>query len=171
MFRFKCGSCDNWHAGMPALTCQVPDMLLHVPPAERAERVLLSSDLAVLDAKHFFIRVCMDTPIQGSEQCFNWGFWVEVDEADFVHYIKADESNETCAPFRGALANTLPFYEESLGVPMFVRPQEEGLRPLAEPADERSDFARQFRDGMPLKTAHEYIAIVLHPVTGLEGAH
>lgn len=171
MFRFKCGSCDNWHEGNPALACQVPDVLLRVRPAERAERVLLNSDLAVLDGKQFFIRVCMDTPIQDSEEFFNWGFWVEVSEADFGRYIKADESNETCAPFNGTLANALPFYEESLGVPVLVRPQEEGLRPVVEPTDERSDFARQFRDGMPLKTAHEYIAIVLHPVTGSASVH
>ena len=171
MFRFKCGSCDNLHEGKPALACQVPDALLRVHPAERAERVRLNSDLAVLDDKQFFIRVCMDTPIQGSDEFFNWGFWVEVSEADFVRYIKADETGETCASFNATLANTLPFYEESRGVPVLVRPQEEGLRPLVEPTDERSDFARQFRTGMPLNTAHAYIALVLHPGTGSASAH
>lgn len=163
MFRFKCGNCDEWHEGAPSLACQVPDMLLAVPPKERRARVQIGSEVAVLDEKHFFIRACMNVPIQGTEAHFTWGLWADVSSRDFFDYCELSEKGAVGGPYQGRLANSLPFYPDCLSIPVSVQPQSGDQRPLLLTPDGESSLARHLREGMPEQDAKAYFERVLHP--------
>jgi hypothetical protein len=163
MFRFKCGSCDEWHEGAPSLACQVPDLLLSVPPQERKARVDLNSDAAVLDKKRFFVRACMQVPINGTQEHFLWGLWAEVSRDDFFAYCESSEKGIVTGPYRGTLANFLPFYPDCLGIPVSLELQPGDQRPLLFTPEGDSSLARHLREGMSEQDARAYFESILHP--------
>jgi hypothetical protein len=165
MFRFKCGNCDEWHEGPPSLECRVPDPLLAVPPHQRQARVSLTSETAVLDGAHFFVRTCMEVPIKGTGNNFVWGLWVEVTEQDILDYSDMSQKGTVGGPYRGALANSLPFYPDCLGMPVSVQPQPGDKRPLLFTPEGESSLARHLRDGMTELEARTFFERVLHPGT------
>jgi hypothetical protein len=163
MFRFKCGNCDAWHEGAPSLACQVPDPLLTVPPHERRARVFISSETAVLDKTRYFVRACMEVPINGTEDSFIWGLWAEVKQEDFLDYCATSEKGTVGGPYRGSLANSLPFYADCFGIPVSVEPRPGDQRPLLQTPDGDSGLARHLKGGMPEQDARAYFERILHP--------
>ena len=72
MFRYECSCCGKVHEGVPGLAYDAP-----APFKEQSEEVqqagFLNSDLCTYedaDGKHYFIRVCLEVPIDGCEEPF-----------------------------------------------------------------------------------------------------
>jgi hypothetical protein len=136
---------------------------MRIHPREREARVDLHSDVAVLDKKHFFIRASMLVPIKGTEDHFVWGLWAEVSQDDFFAYCESAEKGIVSGTYRGTLANSLPFYQDCLGIPVSVELQPENQIPQLFTPEGDSGLARHLRDGMTEQEARAYFESVVHP--------
>ncbi|KWU17759.1 DUF2199 domain-containing protein [Burkholderia cenocepacia] len=154
--------CDEWHEGAPSASFMVPDDLLEVPPAQRTSRVELTSETAVLDGTRFFLRATLDIPIQGESQSFNWAIWVEVSKEELLDYEEAAEQDAVRGPYRGLLANRVPPYESSLGLPVTVTQRPDNQRPWLEPLGDQR-LAVDYRDGMTAENAARIFERIAHP--------
>jgi hypothetical protein len=96
MFRFKCGKCGNWHDGGSSAAFELPDLCLALSPSERQGRMDYHEDLIVLDGQYFFIRACLEIPIENTEERFLWGLWVSVSKENFGRYL--DSFDELTQP-------------------------------------------------------------------------
>ena len=67
---FTCSCCGEVHDGLADLVFDAPYYYHTVPPEQRQERCLLTSDLCSIDNEDFFIRGCLDIPIIGRPERF-----------------------------------------------------------------------------------------------------
>jgi len=112
MFRFKCTSCNAWHEGMPTFAADAPLYFYSVPTEQRGSRCVLGSDTRVVDRKQFFVRGCLEIPVQGESDPFIWGVWVSISKerfGDFAACFDAPKRSHI-GPFFGWLSAELPLY-------------------------------------------------------------
>ena len=109
---------------------KLPDVVWAIPETERLTRAKFGSDLCQLGSR-FFIRCVLKLPFNEQPGYCGWGVWVEVAESDFYRYVELydkDGSSEPSVP--GALANAMPGYPDTLGLPVLVQFQSSTSRPL-----------------------------------------
>ena len=86
MFSFKCASCGEVHEGMPNFGAHAPLSYYDVPQDERDSRCDLGSGDCVIDEEMFFVRGCIDIPVIGEEEPFNFDISRETVLADAVRF-------------------------------------------------------------------------------------
>ena len=134
---YKCGSCDQWHEGLP-LTWHVaePAPLQAVPADEWEERVTLSSDQCILelDGTHYFMRGLLRIPIHGRADELEHGVWMSLSEANFERAgeLWETEGRESEPPYVGWLCTQVPGYEDSMYLKARMHTRPVGERPLIE---------------------------------------
>lgn len=153
-YRYKCSTCESWHEGFPDIGYSQPAYAAGIPADERDTRVLLTSDLCVVDNEHFFIRCILPVPLRGTDELFCWGVWSTLSKKNFKRYEASyDDDMSDWDPMFGYLSNRLPNYPDTLGLKLLVKTQAQGQRPIAtlEPTDH--PLAIEQRDGMPVEAA------------------
>jgi len=135
---YKCGSCDDWHEGVPlCFHAEAPAQVGLVPDDEWPQRVTLGSDQCILeldDGTHYFMRGLLRIPIRGREDFVEHGVWVSLSEAS---YERAGELWETVGresepPYFGWLCTEVPGYTDTMLLKTRVFTQPVGARPLLE---------------------------------------
>jgi hypothetical protein len=109
---------------------EAPDVWAVMPPVWRESRGELNGELCKSDDK-YFIKGNLWIPVIESEQEFNWTVWVEINQNDYERSIELWETagRELEPPYPGKLANELPGYEHSKGLPLQVVTMGVGERP------------------------------------------
>ncbi|MGO4221084.1 DUF2199 domain-containing protein [Lysobacter sp. TAF61] len=129
-FSFVCPTCGDTHEGMPTdHGWKLPDVVWDIPEGERSCRGKFNSDLCQLGDR-FFIRCVLKLPFTEQSGYYGWGAWVELSETDFYRYVAIydkDGSEEPTVP--GAIANAMPGYSQTLGMPVMVQFQGSTSRP------------------------------------------
>jgi hypothetical protein len=87
-FTFQCVTCGKTHEGMPSFGASAPLSYYEVPVEEREARCDLGSDDCVIDGEHFFVRGCIEIPVQGETEPFSWGVWVSLSQASHLEWLK-----------------------------------------------------------------------------------
>jgi hypothetical protein len=131
-FSFKCSSCDEIHEGIPTFGADAPSLYYWMPEDERATRAVLSSDLCVIDNERFLVRGCIEIPVEGEEDPFVWGVWVDVSERDFrvIERLFGVEKRAHVGPFAGYLGSELPCYPDStFNLHVVAHLRDDGIRP------------------------------------------
>ena len=82
-FEFRCDACGEIHKGMPGFGADAPLSYYVIPEAERLTRCELGSDDCVIDRHSFFVRGCLEIPVQGVDEPLVWGVWVSLSEQSF----------------------------------------------------------------------------------------
>lgn len=162
-YRFKCSSCHNWHEGFPDIGFDQPLYASEVPERERKRRVLLTSDLCIVDDEHFFVRCMLLIPINETNDKFGWGIWSTLSKDNFLRYQKQfDDDMSGWQPMFGYLSNRIPEYPDTLNLKLSVQPMRRGDRPHAtlEPTDH--PLAVDQRNGMSLEKALKIADPFLH---------
>ncbi|TLM76691.1 DUF2199 domain-containing protein [Microbulbifer harenosus] len=134
-FKFKCNCCGEIHEGIPSFGADYPITVLQIPESEREERVDLGSDDCVIDEKDFYIRGCIEIPVQGYEEPFVWGAWVSLSEESFLKYVEyfGKEKRSHVGPFFGWLCSDYIVYpEQCLNLKTRVHLRDNGIRPFIE---------------------------------------
>jgi len=109
---------------------QMPDEVFSLNEGERESRAQIDSDLCRLDDR-YFLRGVVYLPVNDSDKEFGWGIWAEVSEDRFFEYVRNYESdNSNKAQFSGKVANSLPYYPETLNISLQVKLGNETQRPL-----------------------------------------
>ena len=115
----QCSTCGEFHdIENMEVAFDSPDAYLQIPTEERNTRVKLNADFCVIDGVRFFIRGVVPVPVDTRDRDYCWGVWAEIDEPSFELILKTwnDDDVSHLDPIPGSIANTVPEYEDSLGL-------------------------------------------------------
>ena len=158
---FVCAVCGKTHAGPNEPGFQLPDEVWAIPEPERSTRAKFSADLCQLGDR-YFVRSVLILPFTETNGDFGWGVWVEVERHVFERYLslfQVDGSAEP--PHSGTLANALPSYDATLGMPVLIQFGDRKQRPsVFFPASDQSKLALEQRHGIDAARYHEILAAI-----------
>lgn len=162
---FVCATCGQEHEGLPQdYSFGLPDEVYELKFIDRYLRVRSNSDLCTLDDSRHFIRGVIPLPFQDSDAEYCWGVWVEVSREDHNKYVRGYYDDLSAEPrFSGRLANSIPGYSETAGLPVTVQFGAEGKRPnyYIDPTTEHGLVAEQ-RQGITSTRHHAMLEAVGH---------
>jgi hypothetical protein len=162
-FRWKCGSCEEWHTG-PCL-----DFTYESPDYWRAEydetnrraqllpswsqnrgKTFLDEDYCAIDGEDFFVRGLIHLPIIGTSETLRWGVWGSLSRENFEILLKArDETNRAELPSMFSwLSTRLPEYPDTLSLKMWGHFQKAGERPSFELEPTNHPLSREYHNGI-----------------------
>lgn len=156
---FICAVCGQSHAGAPTDTAYtLPDSVWALPLDEREDKAKWTTDLCSM-GDDYFIRCLLEIPFTDQPGYYGWGAWAKVEKQDFRKYLEFyDKDGSIEPPIPGTLANELPTYGATLGVPVLVRLRTSDQRPGIEfAADTDHPLAREARSGMSYARFHEVL--------------
>jgi hypothetical protein len=162
---YTCRTCGQYHEGIPlSYGAEAPELWYSIPEKERLTRVERSSDLCVIDGKHFFILGNIEIPILKTKDLFVWSAWVSLSESNFKRSLELWETanRETEPPYFGWLQTILPGYTNTLGLKTHVHTRPVGQRPFIQLEATDHLLAVDQREGIPWQRVQEIAEIVLH---------
>ena len=142
-------------------------MYANLTREERDTRAEISSDQCIIDGQWFFIRGCLDVPVNESTEPFVWGLWASVREEVFDEISAAWEEpgrERIRGSFKGRLANSLSTYPTTLNMKTKIVIQPMGTRPLFILEELEHPFAAEQQSGITEQRAQELAALLLHQV-------
>jgi hypothetical protein len=133
--------------------------VLYVPASEREVRVKLSADTCVIDGREYFIRGCLEIPVQEQSTPFIWGVWAEVSESAWREY-QASCGESPKRPFIGRLPSVPPIYEDS--EPNVEIQTRSGIRPSFRVIPDDHPIAQHQREGFTVKDVRTIAEKIAH---------
>jgi hypothetical protein len=163
-FEFTCASCGQVHRGMPTFGADAPLSYYEVPLAERERRCSLGTDDCVIDDRWFFVRGCIEIPVQGETDQFSWGVWVSLSEDSFKRWIACfdDKHRSHIGPFFGWLNAWLKPYPDTMNLKTRVHLRDSGIRPYVELEPTDHPLAIEQRNGISKARLAEIYAQMVH---------
>jgi hypothetical protein len=147
-----------------------PDEYLRIPVEEREHRTRCGNDWCRLrdadgDNEQFFLRVTLPVEVLGEGRRLHWGIWVEVSQIVYQRVMdlwdEPDQASEP--PLQGRLANQLPDYPSTLGLPGWIRLIGPGTAPnLHLQLELDHPLAREQRSGVYPERVMEWVGRFLH---------
>lgn len=127
---FLCSTCGKSHEGLPTDTgYTLPDEVWAIPESERADHAKWTKDLCQFGERYFF-RCLLPVPFVSRPGYYGWGVWAEVKYEDFDRYYKLYDKDGSAEPeMLGTLANAVPGYGRTLGLPICVQLRSSTSRP------------------------------------------
>ena len=127
---FVCNTCGDTHEGLPTdLAWTLPDVVWSIPEADRTSLAKFDTDRCQLGDR-FFIRCILKLPFREQSGYYGWGVWVELPETSFYRYVELyDEDGSSEPVVSGHIANEIPAYPSTLGLPVTVQFQDSTSRP------------------------------------------
>ena len=140
-----------------------PDFLATIPKEKREKRVLLDSDLCVVDNRHFFIRGLLALPILGTAQSFDWLVWVSLSKKNFNRAADLWETpgREKEPPYFGWLNTRLPTYPDTSELKVNVHTLAVSKRPTIELEQSDHPLSLEQREGITVERAKSLAKQVL----------
>lgn len=164
MLRYECSCCGKVHEGTPSFGYDAPAPFREQSADVQAAGVL-NSDFCMYsdeDGEHYFIRVCLEVPIEGYDDPFIWGVWTSLSKESFDRYLDTYESPDTSDCYFGWLCNRLPYYPDTYAMKLDVCPRDNGTRPFAVPEETDHPLSVDFHQGLSEARAIEIAEHVLH---------
>jgi hypothetical protein len=126
-----------------------------IPAAERASRAKFDTDRCQLGDR-FFIRCVVKLPFNEQPGYYGWGVWVELPESSFYRYDELYDEDGSGEPVvSGQIANEIPAYPSTLGLPVTVQFQDSTSRPTVNvPATSNHPLAAQQSNGVDHQQYH-----------------
>lgn len=149
---------------MPSFGAHAPLSYYGVPEEERARRCDLGSDDCVIDKQQYFVRGCIEIPVQGETESFSWGVWVSLSEANFLLWLKyfGEEKRSQVGPFFGWLNAWLKPYPDTIGLKTMVHLRDDGIRPYVELEPTDHPLAIEQRTGITVERVAELYSLMMH---------
>jgi len=132
---YNCKSCGKYHEGLPlSYAAEMPEICYSIEEQEIEKRVEITSDLCVVDEKHFFILGNVEIPIINSDKNFIWSVWVSLSKTNFEKTCKfwEEEGREKEPPYFGWFSTQLYYYPDTLNLKTLVHTRPVGTRPYIE---------------------------------------
>ncbi len=162
---FICSCCGKQHREVPLSFCaDFPDPYAYLSPEERDARAVVSSDQCIIDQEQFYVRGCLEIPIQGTDEVFLWGVWSKLKEEVFdeiSEYWDVRGREERIGPYKGLLANSLTLYAETLNLRLRIEVRPLGVRPTFHVEDLDHPLAIEQTNGITNDKAQEYACLLL----------
>ncbi len=163
-FEFKCVRCGQIHRGMPAFGADHPLSYFAVPENERAHRRVAGSDDCIIDGKWYFVRGCLEIPVHGAEESFEWGVWVSLSEASYRQWRDCfgQSKRSHIGPFFGWLNTWLKPYPDTVNLKTMAHLRDNGIRPRIELEPTEHPLAVEQREGISPERLAEIYALMMH---------
>jgi hypothetical protein len=155
---WTCRCCGKQYDTLPMSYAPVaPDLWMSIPEAERGERGELTSDTCVIDGKYFFVLGCLEIPVTGCQDRFNWGVWVSVSQQSFnrIGELWDAELRDTEPPFFGWLCTNISNYPQTFELKTQVHLRNSGIRPFIELEPTDHPLAIEQRHGITIQRVEE----------------
>lgn len=164
MFSYQCTACDEVHEGIPSYAAMAPLSYEQIPESERAERAVLGSDDCMIDDATYFVRCCIDIPVEGEAQPFIWGVWVSLSKASFMEWGSSFELKQRAhvGPFFGWLNTDLMLYPSTVNLKTRVHLRDGFARPSIELEQDGHPLAIEQRDGISRARLAEILTFMRH---------
>jgi len=116
------------------------------------------------DGIHYFIRACLDIPINGTEQSFTWGVWCSLSEASYLEISEHWENpaRVNMGPYFGWLCTRVPEYPDTMFLKTHVHNRAVGQRPLVELEQTDHPLSIHQNKGISVKDLQGIVQEVLH---------
>lgn len=161
--RFQCGTCNEWHEGLPHVAFAAPTPYLLLTDTERAAIASMTADTCSIGGEDFFVRGVIELPILGTEEVWGIGVWVSLSRRNFERYIELFRcANPQEGPYFGWLSNSIPLYPETglLRTTVHLRPAP--ARPAITLESTDHPLAVHQREGIPLHDVQRLVELSLH---------
>jgi hypothetical protein len=161
--RWKCGTCDEWHAG-PCLDFGHDSPYYWSQENEKASRrrklmpswikgrqkTFLDEDYCAIDDKYFFVRGLIHLPIIGTAETLRWGVWGSLKGENFEKLREMDENPERVKlqPMFSWLSSQIDEYPDTLNLKMYAHIQKPGQRPHFELEPTDHPLSQEFHKGI-----------------------
>jgi hypothetical protein len=162
-----CHTCGEKHDDIPlSFAADYPDNYANLSPEAKQERTIIGSDQCVIDEADFYIRGCLEIPIQNSEEIFLWGVWASLWKEDYLEIADCweEEGREnTHGPFKGRLGNSLKEYPQgTANLKLTVKLRPVGERPLFFIDEPAHALAIAQSRGMTREQVNELVSSLMH---------
>jgi hypothetical protein len=146
---------------MPTFAADAPLYFYRIPEEEREARCVLQSDTCVIDGKLFFVRGCIEIPVDGANEPFIWGAWVSLGAQSFEDFVACVDTPKRAhiGPFFGWLSAELPVYPNTENLKTRIHLRDDGIRPYIELEPTDHPLAVEQRSGI---TADRVADIYVH---------
>lgn len=163
-FEFLCSSCGDVHHGMPAFASEAPLSYYAVPEDERSARCSLSDASCVIDGDSYFVRGCIELPVEGEDEPFSWGVWVSLSEASFEQWLllRSEQRRSHTGPFFGWLDACLKPYPDTMNLKTRLHLRDDGILPFVELQPNDHPLAVEQREGITAVRAAELYRVMMH---------
>jgi hypothetical protein len=112
----------------------------------------------------FYIRACLEIPIQGTQQSFTWGVWCSLSETNYREISEHwdDPHRVRLGPYFGWLCTTIPGYPDTAFLKTMVHQRAVGVRPSVELEATDHPLAVHQRHGIEESSLTEIVSKLLH---------
>jgi hypothetical protein len=121
-----CSQCGVEHDIMDP-TFARPEAYVRLGARNKAAHAQADDDLCAIlvpdTASRFFVRGILAVHVDGFPQGVRWGLWAEISQSALARVVERwdDPQQADEPPFSGLLANVVPTYPDTLGIPLVVR--------------------------------------------------
>ena len=157
-----CSKCGAEHDLLDP-TFRRPEAFVELDQRSRDEYTKANDDLCRITLPNvearYFVRGTLPVEVAGHAAGVWWGLWAEVSESAFSRILElwSDAQQSSEPPFPGALANRVPSYPETLGLPLSVHLTGPTSRPEFHfTSDADHPFVQECRAGVELHRASEW---------------
>jgi hypothetical protein len=165
--RFKCVNCGAEH-NIEAISfgADAPLQWSLLSDDERSRSSLGPEQCEIEsgEGKSFYIRGCIDIPIQGDDQVFTWGVWCSLSERSYVemsiHWNDPERASR--GPYFGWLCTSIPGYPDTAFLKTMVHQRAPGIRPSVELEPTDHPLAVDQRKGIPMDRLMAIVTKLLH---------
>ena len=159
-----CSRCGESHSGPAGFSFRAPWPWYATPERERAARCRLTDDECVLFNQDFFVRACLEIPVEGTGNPFIWGVWVSLSKENFERQrVLANSSERTEEPpYFGWLCSRIQAYPDTLLLKTRVHSRSLGMRPVVELEPTDHPLAIEQRTGISSARARELHELMQH---------
>jgi hypothetical protein len=165
---WRCSTCGETHEDVPlSFAAGFPDNYANLTADAREERCLISSDQCVIDENQYYIRGCLEIPIQGTDEIFLWGVWALLSAEDFLEISECWEETgreDTHGPFKGRLGNALQQYykPDAFNLKLTLKLRPVGNRPLFLVEERDHPLAVAQKQGMSRDEVNALVSLLMH---------
>jgi hypothetical protein len=165
--RFWCATCGAEHdIDEISFGTDAPLQWDLLSEAERSHSVLSGEQcqIASQEGRSFFIRACLEIPIQGSDRSFTWGVWCSLSEQSYDEIFQHwdDPARSSVGPHFGWLCTKIPGYPDTAFLKTMVHQRDVGTRPSVELERTDHPLAVDQRDGIEDRRLVEILIGELH---------
>ena len=173
-FRWKCGSCEEWHTGACLDFSYGSPYYWDGPEAGNDDDILdadelpetfLDADFCAIEGRDFFVRGSIHLPIIGSGETFRWGVWGSLSRENFEALVRMIDEPERVElePMFSWLSSKIDGYPDTLSLKMYANIQEPGCRPIFELEPTDHPLSREHHEGITAERVKEIMQSRLPP--------
>lgn len=154
--RWKCSSCEEWHAG-PCLDFGYDSPYYWGTGWNPDKTTFLTEDFCAIEDRDFFVRGVLHLPIIGTGETFRWGIWGSVsrENSEKLREMDDDPKRVHLPEMFSWLSSQIPEYPDTLNLKMYGCIQEVGSRPQFRLELTDHPLSQEFHKGITPKRVKE----------------